>query len=253
MLRGALVIVGGLLLLLVAVATFAVRMQPRPSSGWQEFSISAATGRNTWVNQDGIRSNGAPLKLLLSVAYAIPQVRIVAPEWVSQQRYGIQAVIPPDSPEPVAALLQQELANRLNLAVHMEPREYDLFVLTAKEGAAKEWVKGGRETNINVSDYGIRARDVTLAGFANALQNVLGTPVIDETGVPGNYRFEFPWGEDRIATVTASIDVRFGLLLKRERRSLDTLVVDRADQNAGLFVMARIGRLVSRLPFHRDR
>src|SRR5262245_19148501 len=253
MLRGALSIIGGILVLLAGAATLAVRSQPAPSPGWQEFSIHSATGRNTWVNQEGIRSNGAPLKLLLSVAYAMPQVRIVAPDWVSGRRYGIQAAIPPDSQEPLAELLQRELTRRLNLVVHVEPREFDVFILSARKGAESGWQKAGKETNINVSEQGMRARDATVPAFANALQNVLGKPVIDETGIRGNYTFAFPWGEDRVRTVTEALEIRFGLVLKQEKRALDALIVDRADQTPALFVMDRIGRIISSLPLNRNR
>ena len=97
----------------------------------------------------------------------------------------------------------------------------------------------------------MRAQQATLTAFANALQSVLGKPVIDETGVAGNYNFEFPWGQDHrthAATVAGELDRRFGLLLTAQRRSLDALVIDHADQSPALALMARMSRLSSRLP-----
>src|SRR5262245_56021150 len=132
MLRGAFFIALAAIVLAVVVATVVVRTQPQPSTGWQEFSIGPAFGRNITVNRDGIRAEGATLKLLVSVAYATPQIRIFAPSWMWSDLYAVRAIVSSDSPEPLATLLQQELVKRLGLAVHTEQRDFEGFVLTAK-------------------------------------------------------------------------------------------------------------------------
>jgi uncharacterized protein (TIGR03435 family) len=250
MLRGALLIALAVIVLAVIGATVAVRTQPQASIGWQEFSIAPAFSRNTAVNPDGIRAEGTTLKLLLSVAYDMPQIRIVAPSWMSSDLYAVRAVVSPESPEPLAALLQQELLKRLDLAVHIEQRGFDGLVLTAKKGAENAWERTGGDSRYYVSDDRIRAVHATVRGLANALQNVLARPVIDETGIVGNYNFEFPWGENRLATVTQALEGRFGLILKPGRRDLDALIVDRAQCPAALLVMSHMTRVSSRLPFN---
>src|SRR6185503_4708380 len=122
--------------------------------------------------------------------------------------------------------------------------------LTAKKGAEADWKPTGKENSYYLRNDGIRAVQSTVAGLGNALQNVLGKPVIDETGIAGNYDFEFPWGENRAATITEALDTRYGLILQPGRRKLDALIVDRAERPAALTVMARMTRLSSRLPFN---
>jgi uncharacterized protein (TIGR03435 family) len=201
MFRGILIVLGATLVLLALTIGLAVRGQPPASSAWKEFSIGPASGRSTTINPDRVVSEGFSLRGLISVAYAMPSIRIVSPDWLGEAAYSVTAIVRPDAGESLQSLLQQELSTRLNLKVHVEPRPFDVLVLRVRKGAESQWVRGGRESNTWLSDHDVRAKDVTLGGFATALQSILGRPVIDETRIPGYYTFEFAWGEDRLATV----------------------------------------------------
>lgn len=248
MLRGILIILGASLVFLALTVGLTVRGQPTASSGWKEFSIGCAFGRNTTINPDRVVSDGFSLRGLISVAYDIPYVRIVSPDWLGETAYSITAIVSPDSSESLESLLQKELGNRLNLKVHVEPRPFDVLVLRAQKGAESEWVPGGLESGTWLSDYNVRAKDVTLDGLAKALQSILGEPVIDETRVPGNYVFEFGWGQDRLRTVKTALQTHFGLLLSPERRQLDALIVDRAELPAALSLLRSTSRATNPLP-----
>ena len=132
--------------------------------------------------------------------------------------------------------------------MHTEPRPFDVLVLRVRKGAESQWVRGGHESNTWLSDHDVRAKDVTLDGFANALQSILGRPVIDETRNPGYYTFEFAWGEDRLATVKTALETRFGLLLSHERRPLDALIVDQVALPAALSLLRRTARATDPRP-----
>jgi len=248
MFRGILIVLGATLVFLALTIGLAIRGQPPASPAWKEFSIGPASGRRTTINPDRIVSEAFSLRGLISVAYDMPSIRIVSPDWLGEATYSVTAIVRPDAGESLQSLLQQELSTRLNLKVHVEPRPFDVLVLHARKGAESQWVRGGRESNTWLSDHDVRAKDVTLGGFATALQNILGRPVIDETRIPGYYMFEFAWGEDRLATVKTALETRFGLLLSPERRPLDALIVDQVELPVALSLMRRTARATNPLP-----
>jgi uncharacterized protein (TIGR03435 family) len=248
MFRGILIVLGATVVLLALTIGLAVRGQSPASSAWQEFSIGPASGRSTTINPDRVVSEGFSLRGMISVAYAMPSVRIVGPDWLGEAAYSVTTIVRPDAFESLQWLLQQELSTRLNLKVHVEPRPFDVLVARTRKGAESQWVHGGRESNTWISEHDVRAKDVTLGGFADALQSILGRPVIDETHIQGHYTFEFAWGEDRLATVKTALETRFGLLLSPERRSLDALIVDQVELPAALSLLRRTARATNPLP-----
>jgi uncharacterized protein (TIGR03435 family) len=87
-----------------------------------------------------------------------------------------------------------------------------------------------------------------MRNLADARQNILGRPVIDDTGIGGLYDLEFGWTEDRVASVTEVLRDRFGLHLAEGRRDMDALVVDSIRRDPALVLLDRIARVISVAP-----
>ena len=235
--------------LAVVVVTTAVLLnrRPDPSSKWVEFSIGPASGDSSTINPTMIRSDGISLKVMLAVAFDVPAVRVIGPDWLGQTRYSINAVVGLDDQEAFRPLLQQELARRLNLQTHREIRQFDVLVLSAP-GSPRLERSRHVDSGTWVRYYDAVLRDATMERVASALQSILGRPVIDETGITGKYNLELAWGEDRIATLTAALQDRFGLRLSLEKRELDALIVDSVQRDAGLMLLEGAGRLTRSAP-----
>jgi uncharacterized protein (TIGR03435 family) len=242
-------VLGGAAAAALGIALTAVTLyrHPRPSPLWSEFSVGPAFGTSTWIGSSGLRSSGAPLRTILSAAYGVPSLRIVTPAWMTDTRYAVTAVLPADAPDTFRFLLQQELANRLGLKAHLETRPFDVFVLSATDPPRLSRVDGNA-VSISVHESGLFAQEATMANLANALQGVLGSPVVDETGLAGNYEIELEWTEDKVGSLTASLRNNFGLQLTPARRDLDALVVDEIHRDAGLVLLAQVTRLTSGAP-----
>ena len=84
--------------------------------------------------------------------------------------------------------------------------------------------------------------------LADVLQNTLGKPVVDDTGISGTFNFELSWGDDLERTVAESQQSRLGIQLTADRRRLPTMIVDRADRGTALTIIARTGSVSSVLP-----
>jgi uncharacterized protein (TIGR03435 family) len=237
----------GALVAFVVTTAVVLHRNPEPSSKWVEFSIGPASGDSSTINPTMIRSDGMSLKVMLAVAFDIPAVRVIGPNWLGQARYSINAVVGLDDKDAFRPLLQQELAQRLNLQTHREMRPFDVLVLSASGSPRLE-----RSRHIDsgtwVRYYDAVLRDATMERLASALQGIVGRPVIDETGITGKYNLDFAWGEDRIATLTATLQDRFGLRLSVEKRDLEALIVDNARRDASLVLLEGADRLTRGAP-----
>jgi uncharacterized protein (TIGR03435 family) len=235
------------LVVVVLLSAVTLQLTPRASSKWTEFSIGPASGQSAWIGPTGLRSDGVLLKVALATAYDIPAVRVIGPPWLSTTRYAINAVVGPDETDVFRPLLQEELKRRLQLQTHIESRPFDVFVLKTA-GTPRLDSSGGGGTSIQIRTRETQMRYASMKDVAGALQSILGTPVIDETGVDGFYDLAFGWGDDRVATVTATLRERLGLQLTKDQRDLEVLVVEGIRRDASMFLQAQAGRITRGAP-----
>ena len=237
----------GAIVAFVVTAAVVLHRNHQPSTKWVEFSIGPASGDSATINPTLIRSDGMTIKGMLAVAFDVPAVRVIGPNWLGQTRYSINAVVGLDDKDSFRPLLQQELTQRLKLLTHREMRPFEVLVLSASGSPQLERSRHV-DTGTWVRYYDAVLRDATMERLASALQSILGRPVIDETGITGKYNLEFGWGEDRVATVTAVLRDRFGLRLSLETRDLEALIVDSVQRDAGLVLLEGADRLTRGAP-----
>jgi len=231
----------------LALTVITVRERRQASAAWTQFSIGPAAGVSASINTATLRSDGVTLKGALATAYGVPTVRIIGPQWLSETRYSINAVVGIEKSEAFRPLLQEELNKRLGLETHVEIRPFEVFVLKAADTPHLDRASGGGPSTW-ISSHDVRMQGVTIEGVASALQGVLGRPVIDETGLTGSYDLQFGWGEDRVTSVTATLRERFGLQLSADTRNMEALIVDRIWRDPELVVLAHVGRMMRWAP-----
>ena len=246
-LRLAIAAFAGVLVAVVAFVGVVLNLAQSASPGWVNFSIGAALGRGNYIGPNSMRADGMTLTSAVGVAYGVPPIRVIAPQWMSQTRYAINAVSA-ETPEAFRSLLQQELVGRLQLATHRERRPFQVFVLNST-GAPKMTRVRGTIVRIWIHDSGMDLQDTAMKDFAGALQGVLGKPVIDETGLAGNYEFEVEWTkEDRVGSLTTALRDNLGLQLTPATRDLEALVVDAARRDPALFILGHLGSVTAAAP-----
>jgi uncharacterized protein (TIGR03435 family) len=141
---------------------------------------------NAGVKADSaqVRFTYQTLKDLISLAYRVKSFQISAPAWMSAAHYDIIAKMPAGVPtDLVPDMLQSLLEDRFKLSCHRASKDFDLYVLSAKEGGLKIAQKP--------ADYrftrGSTAAPETMEALANALSGAMGRPVLDQTGIKGEY------------------------------------------------------------------
>jgi uncharacterized protein (TIGR03435 family) len=235
-------------IVLTGAGTIAVlEFHAQASAEWVRFSIGPSAGTSAWIGPTIVRADGLTLRQALATAYDVPAVRVLGPPWISQVRYSIDASVPPERAESFRSLLRQELERRVGVKTHTTQRPFDVFVLSAT--AAPRLERGiGDGVKVWIHEADVQMRDVSMKDLAGALQNILGKPVIDETGLDGSFNMDFAWTRDRVESVTSALDRRFGLRLSPERRDLSVLIVDEIRRDPSLVLLDHLGRLTARAP-----
>jgi uncharacterized protein (TIGR03435 family) len=245
-LRVGLALGAAVLIAPIALVWAVLSLQPRSTAPWVDFSIGPAIGTSTSISSGTIRSEGINTRGLVALAYDVPAVRVLGPDWLVKTRYSIKAAVDAEDAGEWRGMLRQELERRFHLEAHSEPRPFDVFVLSA-EGEPRLERTEGRKSNTWLQVSEAHLKEVSMGGLASALQHIIGQPVIDETGIDGRFNVDLAWEQDRIASVTRRL-AAMGLQLTPAKRDLEALVVDRAERDAALLLIERLGRVAQIAP-----
>ena len=246
------------------------------------------------TSSPGRLTGAATLKLLLMRAYDLREFQIAGPGWIESARYEIQARLPDGADAAqLRVMLRSLLAERFGLEAHRETRQLAAYELTPAKGGPKltpstksevredradtptspKFVKGadglpelrpggdvprtyavvlGRPDGLL---YKVWGRRETMAELADRLYAQLGRPVIDATGLKGEYDFTLSWAVESAGgvvprngpppdeiemgsapvlpgfgiTIFAAVEKQLGLRLEEKRLPVELLVVDRAN------------------------
>jgi len=204
---------------------------------------SQANGGGNGVNVTGntLTMNNVTLAICLRFAYDLQDGQIVGPDSLSFDRFDIvaKATVPFSDPGQVKAMLQSLLTQRFAIVSHRENRERSVFALTLAKGGPKFRKSAGEGKSSLMGKQTVVAQWVPMQVFANFLSGPMRRPVIDETGLEGQYDFRFdllsmlppdlaPGQEpDVAAMVLAGLPEQLGLKLESRKVPVDVLVVDR--------------------------
>ncbi|MEO5926842.1 MAG: TIGR03435 family protein [Bryobacteraceae bacterium] len=213
------------------------------------------------------------MKNLLMTAYDLPFGRISGPGWIETDRYDISASLPAGTTNAqLAVMLQNLLAERFHLVVRRETKEVTVFELViGKNGPKlgsnlKAYVDdpnvtagqsdkdghpipppGGSSNLMQPGRRRVSARKQPMARLATMLAAELDRPVIDKTGLVGDYDYVLEYaptgngafamleGKAGAAGATAELDLpslqtavqeQLGLRLESKRGPVEFLVVD---------------------------
>lgn len=198
------------------------------------------------------------LKMLIEVAYGLQRYQITGgPRWTDEQRFYIVAK-PPDSsaaakfmpPTPKTPLIREQLqmlrnllAERFQLKFHIETKEGPAYALqVAAKGArltetknhdAFRVVGGGRTGQPDRPDF-IFADNASMAMLAARLSDYLRGPVLDQTGINGDFDFKVEYAADEAdaagPSLNSALQETIGLKLVAIKAPAETYVIDSAEK-----------------------
>jgi bla regulator protein BlaR1 len=216
---------------------------------------------------------------------------IGGPNWLDTDRFDLQAkpsadyepkpptrCFPPNCPlTPIQLMMQDLLRDRFQLRTHRETREFPIYELTiAKSGFKLKEADPGTPvvpspppppgtpppTNlaalptlppgaIGIFGAGLAASSVRISALASALSGILGRPIIDKTGIMGEYDFKFVFSRvgldgalpappaaparaleasDPMPSIFTAVQEQLGLRLQAAKGPIEVLVIDNASK-----------------------
>ena len=199
------------------------------------------------------------LRMLIAFAYDLPENRILqGPGWLDSDRYDILAKPDPDGSRPgdrsmgaTRLRTQALLADRFKLVLHKETRQFPIFkLLVDKDGPKHLQPAQGNSPDLVSNGHHVTCQAASMAFFAKIfLTGELGGPVLDETGITGNFDFSMDWAPapdlqrrppDAGDVPTASdpsgpslvtaLREQLGLKLEAGKGPVEVLIVDRVEK-----------------------
>jgi uncharacterized protein (TIGR03435 family) len=132
-----------------------------------------------------------------------PDLMIGGPKWIEDGRYDLDAKASGvTNQQDRLEMLKTLMVERCRLAFHYEVRQTSVYVLTVGKGGVKMKARspgdGGEPFTIrDKGDLHFLCRDTSINTLAQFLSSqVLNRPVLERTGLPGNFDFELAWNPD---------------------------------------------------------
>jgi len=171
------------------------------------------------------------IKELIRQAYGVKDYQISGPDFLASTRFDVLAKLPPDTPRSkVPEMLQALLAERFKLTIHRETKDLPMYALVVGKNGSKMRESEPLDPNAPPPGSGpgpdgpprigkdgmpqfppgaargpmmmmngrghLNAKMMGMSGLVNMLSNQLDRPVLDETGLKGNYDFTLDWTPD---------------------------------------------------------
>ena len=182
-------------------------------------STDAPDSVNVGVHVDGAQVHIASFSLqdYIRVAYRVKNYQVVGPDWLGE-RFNVDAKLPQGATrDQVPEMLQSLLTSRFEMKMHRESKDFPVYALAVASGGAKLKESapdkaddpasgGGGSTDVSASggrggvsiNYGhgsyftfagdqLEAKKLSMVNFVDLLARFLDRPVVDRTGLTGNY------------------------------------------------------------------
>jgi uncharacterized protein (TIGR03435 family) len=211
-----------------------VKVTPPDSIGYTSLSPPGAH-RFTATN--------ATMQLLIEMAFGVEERQISGgPSWIDMEHYNVEAKPEGDkelSNEQLKPLLQQLLAQRFKLETHREIKDFHGYALVVAKGGPKLTAAAGASEQRYILRGGVRAQNVSMGWLAAALARPLGHPVVDKTGIKGNYDIKLEYAPDEndvsaaaaaLPSIFTALQEQLGLQLKTQQVPVEMLVIDRVER-----------------------
>ncbi len=144
------------------------------------------------------------VKYLVQRAYGLQDWEMASvPDWAAVAYYSVEASFELTGPMNKAAEqtgLQQLLAERFSLKAHREQRQMKILALIPNSHGVKFRPHGAAERRMPMGGMGNATGTMTIGYLAHVLTTQVGRPVLDQTGLAGEFEIELAWTPDAFRT-----------------------------------------------------
>lgn len=222
-----------------------------PPPVFEAASVKLARGGAVKIESDPGRLTitDESVEVLIRLAYGLREYQFVGPAWLHTARYDIVATTAsPQSRSVQLTMLRSLLIDRFKLASHRELKTLPVYALIAGKTGPKlklmdENLPAPFELYSNFSMAPAAPGGATelrgygsLGQLSDFLTRVAERPVLDRTGIAGNFEFRllcavdgFP-GFDTSPTVFDAVQSQLGLKLEARSSEIEITVVDHVEK-----------------------
>jgi uncharacterized protein (TIGR03435 family) len=189
------------------------------------------------------------LNVILRLAYNLEHYQISGgPAWLDTDRFDIEAKAEGDpTKEQMMAMLRALLADRFQLQVRQESKEENVYALVVAKGGHKLMPPSGDWIGVSLYrndppdregvHYSLAAKRASMALIAQHFGQELSRPVIDRTGIEGEFSFKVDYAIDDNpesgVPLRTAVEEQLGLKLEPAKGPVETLVVEHAEKPSG--------------------
>jgi bla regulator protein blaR1 len=223
----------------------------------------------------GYTAGNVTLRELIEEAYGVQTDQIEGgPDWLNSARYDVQAKVDKVQVNPAnreqmeqsrlenQKRLQMLLADQFKLVVSNETKSLPTYTLVVADGGSKLQPANSTDTMTGPDGHpmgvhrmmmnqskgqvmGFAAQGASLDILADQLSRQLGTPVVDKTGLKGDYDFSLQWAapakgasqesgaapeilqdETSKASLLSAVQQQLGLKLEPQKAPMQVLVIE---------------------------
>ena len=179
-------------------------------------------------------ATGYTVKEMLPMIFDTHDDRIITNASLSTGRFDFIVVQPRDSDATPEALMQEAVTLTFGLAAKRETNQVNAFVLKVKETNAPGLTASPTKAMSWHSGPGLMGGvGVSSQSIASFLENELGTPIVDETGLTSScgYDVSLTWeqaspGKPNPGVLKKAVQDQLGLELVSDRRPIEFLVIE---------------------------
>jgi uncharacterized protein (TIGR03435 family) len=185
-----------------------------------EFPALGQGGSDTYITKN------QPLKLIILDLWNTPMARIAFPEKLDEGKYDVTVHIPVADREQLLQMVREAVEKYFGLSVEKEERMQRVYRLTSS-GRPTSQLQPAKDDDKEMRGGGLDSMIGTvqeMEDIASEFEGLLEVPVIDETGLQGNYNYS---ASSKLPRPEASFDMahQLGLELTEAERPIETLVV----------------------------
>ena len=173
------------------------------------FGAPGSTGR-TGIEEDAaqVRIENLPLRVLIAISYGLKsREQLSGPAWLDTATFDIVAKPPSGYKRgQLPALLRNLLIDRFKLSVHHETRPISGFALVVAKSGLKLHESTGPRTYHTGRPGLIEGNQFSIEQLAGTLGNLLGTRVLDQTGLSAIYDLKLEWTPEAPAQCVAGAE-----------------------------------------------
>jgi uncharacterized protein (TIGR03435 family) len=204
---------------------------------------------SSWNSRPGyLVMRNQTLRDCVRIAYQLKADEVSGgPKWLDWDRFDIEAKAAGPAKDPeLLAMLQTLLTERFQLQLHRRTKLVPGYALAvAKSGLKIRAVEPSGPQRMNWGKGRLLAERASMGRFAEALSRMLGAPVVDTTGVSGEFSFKLEWTPESSqqaspGTLPAEIpsgpslftvlQQDLGLRLEPRKAPIDILMIDNAEK-----------------------